>query len=79
MASEYLDNMDLESKISGFTAAEQFLARQQFALSEKVDRIEKNCVICPGKKQKAFNYSGLAGFLAALGLVFWQVVEYMRK
>ena len=76
MANEYLSEMELEDRIKDFTPAEQFLARQQYKISLKVESIEANCLVCaPNKGQRAFNVTGAAGFI---GAVFAIVYELMK-
>ena len=79
---EILNERDFEKKLEEMTPEKKidFLAWQQYFTQIDVVEIKQNCVMCtPDRRQKTFNYTGLAGFIAALGLAFWQIIEYLKS
>lgn len=77
MANEQqmLDDLDLESKIKDFSPAEQFLAREQYKAAQAIAEIRRYCPACQGRKQQAYNYSGLTGLIVAVIVGVWQALK----
>jgi len=71
-----LNEMDFEHKLEEMDDPGKkidFLAWQIYYQQQDISDIKRNCPVCQGRKQTAFNYTGLVGFVIAVivGVCEW--------
>jgi hypothetical protein len=67
---QMINDLDFEEKIREFSPEARFLAREMYEM-------KKHCIACTqaDTRQKVFNASGVAGFVAAIIIGVWEAVR----